>query len=128
MTITHPKGLYTIKVDTARKIVHEAPVGLWTKEEYQEYHQQYEQKVAPLITKEPWAILCDMTKYKMSDLGDVLAKHADWLANNNCKMTAMVVDSAIVKMQINRAVSGKIAQQAFTSVDEADAWLKTKGF
>lgn len=128
MTITHPSGLYTIKVDTSRKLVSEAPVGLWTKEQYQEYHSQYENKVAPLVAKEPWAILCDMRKYKISDLGDVLAKHAEWLENNNCKLTAMIVDSAIVKMQINRAVSGKIAQQAFTTEEEADAWLKTKGF
>jgi hypothetical protein len=128
MLITHPKGLYTINYDTARKVVYEAPVGLWTKEEYTEYHSQYENKIGPATGKQPWAICTDLRKYKMSDLGEVMSKHVEWLSDNNVKFSAMIVDSAIVKMQINRAVSGKIPQQAFLNETEADEWLKSKGF
>ncbi|MGB8455077.1 MAG: hypothetical protein WCD89_22450 [Anaerocolumna sp.] len=128
MLITHPKGFYTINYDTARKVVYEAPVGLWTKEEYAEYHSQYVNKIGPAMGKQPWAICTDLRKYKMSDLGEVMAKHVEWMADNNAKFSAMIVDSAIVKMQINRAISGKIPQQAFLNETEADEWLKSKGF
>lgn len=128
MKITHPKGLYTINYDADKKIVFEEPVGLWTKEEYAEYHNQYETKVGPVIGKQAWAIVSDLRKYKMSDLGDVMAKHTEWLANNNVQYGAVIVDSAIVKMQINRAVSTKFPQQAFLNEEEAMAWLKTKGY
>lgn len=128
MLITHPKGLYTIKYDSARKIVYEAPVGLWNKEDYAEYHSQFENKIGPAVGKQPWAVCTDVRKYKISDLGEEMAKHAEWLAENNVKYYAMVVDSAIVKMQMNRAVGVKIPQQAFLSESEADEWLKAKGF
>ncbi len=128
MLITHPKGLYTIKYDAARKVVYEAPVGLWNKDEYAEYHSQYVNKIGPEIGKQPWAICTDLRKYKISDLGDVMAKHVEWLIENNVKYSAMIVDSAIVKMQINRAVGVKIPQQAFLNETEAEEWLKTKGF
>ena len=73
-------------------------------------------------------MVSDLRKYKMSDLGDVMAKHTEWLANNNLQVAAVIVDSAIVKMQINRAISTKFPQQAFLSEEEALTWLKSKGF
>lgn len=128
MLITHPKELYTIKYDSARKVVFEAPVGLWTKEDYAEYHSQFVNKIGPTIGKQPWAICTDLRKYKLSDLGDVINQHTEWLNENNVQYSALIVDSAIVKMQINRAVGGKIPQLAFMNEQEADNWLKTKGF
>lgn len=128
MMITHPRGLYSINYDPDKKLIYETPVGLWTKEDYNEYHEQYVNKIGPVIGKQPWAAITDVRKYKMSDLGDVMAKHTDWLVENNIQCAAVIVDSAIVKMQINRAVSSKFPQQAFLNEDEAAAWLKTKGF
>lgn len=128
MLISNPKGLYTIKYDEARKVVFEAPVGLWTKEDYSEYHSQFENKLGPALGGKPWAICSDLRKYKISDLGDVMAKHTEWLGNNNLQYGAIIVDSAIVKMQINRAISSKFPQQAFLDEKEADEWLKSKGF
>jgi hypothetical protein len=128
MLITHPKGLYTIKYDSTRKIVYEAPVGLWTKEDYAEYHSQFENKIGPALGGQPWAICTDLRKYKISDLGDVIAKHTEWMQNNKLQYIALIVDSAIVKMQINRAVAGKVPQQAFLNEEEAETWLKSKGY
>lgn len=128
MLITHPKGLYTIKYDSTRKIVYEAPVGLWTKEDYAEYHSQFENKIGPALGGQPWAICTDLRKYKISDLGDVIAKHTEWMQNNKLQHIALIVDSAIVKMQINRAVAGKVPQQAFLNEEEAETWLKSKGY
>ncbi|SHM32255.1 hypothetical protein SAMN02746066_01587 [Anaerosporobacter mobilis DSM 15930] len=128
MLISNPKGLYTINYDPVKKLVKEAPVGLWTKEDYAEYHSQFENKIGPALGNQPWAICSDLRKYKVSDLGEIMAKHTDWLANNNLKYGAVIVDSAIVKMQINRAISSKFEQQAFLTEEEADVWLKSKGF
>ncbi len=128
MKITHPKCLYTINYDADKKIVFEEPVGLWTKEDYAEYHSQFENKIGPAVGNQSWAMVSDLRKYKMSDLGDVMAKHTEWLANNNLQVAAVIVDSAIVKMQINRAISTKFPQQAFLSEEEALTWLKSKGF
>ncbi len=128
MLISNPKGLYTINYDPVRKLVKEAPIGLWTKEDYAEYHSQFENKIGPAVGNQPWAICSDLRKYKVSDLGDIMAKHTDWLADNNVKFGAVIVDSAIVKMQINRAISSKFTQQAFLTEEEAEEWLKSKGF
>lgn len=128
MLISNPKGLYTINYDPVRKLVKEAPIGLWTKEDYAEYHSQFENKIGPAVGNQPWAICSDLRKYKVSDLGDIMAKHTDWLADNNVQFGAVIVDSAIVKMQINRAISSKFTQQAFLTEEEAEEWLKSKGF
>lgn len=128
MLITEPNGKYTIKYDSTRKVVLEAPVGLWTKEDYAEYHSQFVNKIGPAVGKQDWAICTDLRKYKLSDLGDVISKHAEWMYQNNLKFIALIVDSAIVKMQINRAVAGKVPQQAFLDEKEAEDWLKSKGF
>lgn len=128
MMISHPKGLYSINYDSNKRTVYETPVGLWTKEDYAEYHSQFENKIGPAVGSQPWALVTDLRKYKMSDLGDVMAKHTEWLANNNVACAAVIVDSAIVKMQINRAVGSKFPQQAFLDEEEAMTWLKTKGY
>lgn len=128
MQITNSKGLYTINLDESKKIVFEATVGLWKREDYLEYHSQFENKIGPALKGQPWAICSDLRKYKMSDLGDVMAKHTEWMASNHLKCAAIIVDSAIVKMQMNRAISTKFPQQVFTSEEEAKSWLKSKGF
>lgn len=128
MTINHPEGLYTINYDEKRSVVYEAPVGLWKKEQYMEYHSQYENKIGPALAGKPWAICTDLRNYKISDLADGMAIHAEWLVKNNVKFGATIVSSAIVKMQINRAFSPSFPQQAFLTMEEADEWIKLNGF
>lgn len=128
MLITDPKGLYTINVDPVRKIVFETPVGSWTKEDYSEFHNTYVEKVKPTLGNSPWCLCTDVRKYKLSDIADEISRHADWMNENNLQYAAVIVDSAIVKMQINRAGGNKVVQQAFMTEKEADDWLKSKGF
>lgn len=128
MLFSHPEGLYTISYDSERRLVREVPVGLWTKEEYLEYHNNLVNILGPLVCNEPWAILSDLRKYKISDLGDALAIHTEWLANNNLKYGAILCDSPIVKLQVNRAIGNKFEQRAFLTEEEAEEWLKSKGF
>lgn len=128
MLITNSKGLYTIKFDSTKNVAYEVPVGVWTKEDYIEYHSQFENKLGPALGNKPWAMISDLRKYKVSDLGDVMAKHGDWMANNNLQYSAVIVDSAIVKMQINRAMGSKFVQKAFLTEEEAVEFLKSNGF
>lgn len=128
MFISHPEGRYTIQYDPDKNLVFEAPIGLWNKDYYKEYHSQYVEKIGPILNGKPWAIRSDLRKYKISDLTPLLAMHTDWLAANNLQSAAIIVDNAIVKMQINRAISSKFIQKAFLTEEEADEWLRSKGF
>lgn len=128
MVISHPRGLYTIMVDADRRIVYEAPVGLWTKDDYMEYHNLYLDVILPALGAGEWSICTDYRKYRMSNVEEVLDEHINWLSENNVKYSGMVVDSAIIRMQINKAVGSRIPQQAFLDEAEADMWLKSKGF
>lgn len=128
MVISHPRGLYTIMVDTVRRIVYEAPVGLWTKDNYMEYHNLFIEVILPTLGEGAWSICTDFRKYRMSDLEDVMVNHLDWLSENNVKFSGLIVDSAIIRMQINKVMGTRIPQQAFLDEAEADHWLKSKGF
>jgi hypothetical protein len=128
MTIQSPSGKYTTTYDPARKVVIEQPVGAWTLEDFNAYNEEFSSKIISTIKMQPWSLLCDMSKYVISDLGNSISERVDWLASVNVQYAAMVVDSAAVKMQMNRASGNKIPTQAFTSREEANDWLKSKGF
>lgn len=128
MQVKCPKGMYTMKYDEGRKIIYETPVGFWTKEDYQRYANDYVSKLGPVVKGKTWATLTDLRNYKTSDISDEINKHAEWMKNSGCTTAAVIVSSAIVKMQINRLGSNHFQQQAFTDEKEADAWLKGQGF
>jgi hypothetical protein len=128
MTIQSATGKYVTTFDPARRVVYETPVGAWTEEDFKSYNEELSSKIISNIKSQPWSLLCDMSKYIISDLGGSLKERVDWLASVNLAYGAMVVDSAAVKMQMNRAAGNKLNVQFFTSREEADAWLKSKGF
>ncbi len=128
MQIKDSKGLYVIDFDVNKRIAFERNIGLWSKEDYLRYHNEYVTKITPLLAGKPWAKLVDITEYKTSDIADVMAKHADWMLKNNAKYAAIIVSSAIAKMQLNMVVSGKFEQKAFDTQAEAMEWLSSKGF
>ncbi len=128
MQIKDSKGLYSIDFDESKMVSYEKNIGLWSREDYLRYHNDYVSKIAPLIGCKPWAKIVDITEYKTSDIADVMEQHVNWMIQNNGKHSAIITDSAIVKMQINMAVSGKIEQRAFSTQAEAVEWLASKGF
>lgn len=128
MLIEDSKKMFTIKFDKTRRIAHETPVGLWTAEDYRRYHNEYVTKIATVLEKKPWAKLTDLRKYKTSSITEEMDKHTEWMAQVSCKCVALIVESAIVKSQLNRVIGGKFEQQAFTDEKEALDWLKSKGF
>lgn len=128
MEITDSKNFYTLKFDKERNICYETPVGFWTKDDYLRYHDDYTGKISKALNGKPWAKQIDLRNYKVSNITDEIQMHADWMEKNKVTTIAVVVSSAIAKMQMNRAGDGKFDQQAFTDEKEANEWLKSKGF
>jgi hypothetical protein len=128
MQIKDSKGFYLIDFDANKLISSEKNIGLWSKEDYLRYHNEYVSKIQPLLGGKPWAKLVDITEYKTSDIADVMGTHVDWMLKNNARYAAVIVSSSIAKMQVNMVVSGKFEQKAFTSRAEAIEWLTSKGF
>ncbi len=128
MFISHPRGLYTIMVDTSRRIVYEAPVGVWTKEDYREYHNLYINVIVPTLGEGGWSLCTDLRKYRMSDVDEDVNNHIEWLREKNVQYSGMIVDSAIIKMQMDKIMKTRIPQQTFLDEAEADMWLKSNGY
>ncbi len=122
------KGLYEIKFDSTRRISYEKNIGFWRKEDLERYHDEYVKKVSNEFNGKPWAICCDLREYKTSSINDEMNQHVQWKVNSGMCCAAIIVSDPIVKMQLNRASGGKYPQMAFTSQQEAEDWLKSKGF
>ncbi len=128
VTIQSPSGKYVTTYDPARKIVTEEVMGVWTEEDFKSYNQEFLSKIVSAIKMQPWCLLSDTSKYVISDLGNSVTERSEQLASLNLQHVAIVVNSAAVKMQMNRAVGNKLSMQAFTTKEEANDWLKSKGF
>jgi hypothetical protein len=126
--IKDTKGKYILEVDVNKRICFENPIGLWDKEDYARYHNEYVTQIASQFKGKNWAVCTDLRQYKTSDISDSMNEHAIWATQNGLTHCAYIVESAIIKMQMNRATKGKMEQQAFTDIDEAKAWLASQGF
>ncbi|ABW18435.1 hypothetical protein [Alkaliphilus oremlandii] len=125
MIIKDSKGSYELKVDAARGIVYETFNGFLNMESM---HNDYVNKVFPLIKGKKWTKCSDLRNYKTTTLNDG-DTHLEWCTKNGMVPGAIIVASAIVKMQMNRL--GKTSNSdpvAFDNLEEADAWLKSQGF
>jgi len=122
------KGFYEVKFDSMRRISYEKNLGFWRKEDIERYHNEYVKKVSPEFNGKPWAICCDLREYKTSNINEEMDRHVQWKVKSGMCCAAIIVSDAIVKMQLNKAAGGKYPQMAFTSAQEADNWLKSKGF
>lgn len=130
MQIKDTMGKYELKIDQNRRIVYETPIGLWKKEDVTRWLNDYKTHIQPLITdKKPWAVCAILTDYKTSSVADEINEFVKWKIENGLTKTAMVADSAIIKMQMSRVVKGTPTDPiSFSSLKEADEWLKSQGF
>jgi len=117
-----------LEVDASRRTCFEEPIGLLGEEDYTRYHNDYVTKVLPKFGGRQWAVCTDLRNYKTSSISDGMSAHTDWAAKNGLSHAAFIVDSAIAKMQMNRAITGKLKQKAFTDINEAKEWLRSEGF
>lgn len=128
MLIQDPQGKYTIKVDTTRNIVSEAQTGLWNKEDMKRFNSDFVNKIGPALKGKKWARLSNLRGYKPSDITEEIKEHVDWAEKNGLSCAAIVVESAIVKMQMGRSAIGSVKPKIFLDENEADAWLKSQGY
>lgn len=128
MVINDLKGMYTLTLDKGRRVVYEVNKGIWTKDDIARFQSDYEKIGKEFFDGKPWAAVCDLRDYKTSSIADEITEHTNWKVKNGLKYGAILVSSAIVKMQLNRTTGGIVTQQAFTEDKEADEWLKSQGY
>ncbi|WP_105618692.1 hypothetical protein [Vallitalea okinawensis] len=129
MVIKDIKGMYSIEVDSERKVVKEKQVGLWLKEDVDRFHQDYMNKVIPQLEgANGWANICDLRDYKTSDVVDVLRDHIQWKVQHGLQKAAIIVDNPIKTMQMMRIGGAAMEPMSFTSEEEASKWLSKHGF
>lgn len=128
MEIVDSKGKYKIKVDTARRISWETNIGVWAQEDLDRFQNDYAVKILPLLKGKDWAISSDVRQYKTSPID--MDKHVAWKNANGAKLGVIIVESAVVKLQINKASAGSkgFTVQAVINEEEASEWLASKGF
>lgn len=128
--IKDTEGLYEIKVDTDRRIVYENHFkGLFTSEALKRMDKDYKEKAIPALKGNKWAKYCDMRNYQLSNIVDEMNVHLQYCINNGLAHAALIVESSIVKMQMNRTGRNTpVPPNAFTDEKEADAWLKSQGY
>jgi hypothetical protein len=129
MLIKDVNGKYEIEVNTERGVVFEKIEGLWSLEDIQRYHQDYLTKVIPALKHRKWAKCCDVRTYKASTITDELNKNMALYIQNGLTGGAIIVDSAIVKMQLARSTKSiGLEPVPFDDLKEADKWLRSQGF
>jgi hypothetical protein len=129
MLIKDVNNRYEIEINTQRGIVFEKIDGFWTIEDIQRYQQDYVSKVIPALKHRKWVKCSDVRTYKTSTITDELNNVIGLCAQNGLVGGAIIVDSAIVKMQLARSTrSLGIEPVPFDNKEEADEWFKTQGF
>ncbi|MFZ5352704.1 MAG: hypothetical protein ACOZCL_08270 [Bacillota bacterium] len=128
ITVKDTKGMYTISFDPARCVVFEKNTGFWHPEDVKRFHNDYVVKIGPHLDGKPWAKYSDLREYKTSSINNEINEHVSWMISKNVKSVAILVESAIVKLQMNRAINNKFSQKAFDDEKEANEWLIAQGF
>ncbi len=128
MEITDSKGKYIIKVDPVRRISWETNIGVWTPEDLERFQGEYSTHILPLFTGKEWAISSDVRQYKTTPID--MDKHVAWKHAHGAKLGVIIVESAVVKLQINKASAGSqgFTVQAAVNEEEASDWLAAQGF
>ena len=128
--IKDTEGKYEINVDPTRMIAFQKHEGMFKEDCLERLDQDYKTKVIPLFKGSKWAKCCDLRNYKVGgDITDKMNIHNTYCIEKGMSHVALIVESAIVKMQMNRA--GKQIQFAPTACldeKEADIFLKSNGY
>ena len=131
MLIKDTQGKYELEVDVSKRIVVQRTVkGLFPVDAMERMHDDYVKKVIPLFKGQKWAKLCDMRDYATSPaINDLMEQHNKHCVSNGLAHVALVVQSAVAKLQMNRAGDKvKFAPMAFTTMEEAYDYLRTNGY
>lgn len=129
MIVKDVQGKYELDINSQRGVVFEVISGFWTLDDIQRYHQDYMTKVIPAMKNKKWAKCSDVRTYKASNITDELNKNMGVYSQNGLVGGALIVDSAIVKMQLSRSTKNiGLDPVPFDNLKEADEWLKSQGY
>lgn len=129
MVIKDTQDLYELRVDEKRRIVYEQFKGMFTKDAVVRIEKDYKTKIIPLFSGKKWAKYCDMRNYKLANSQDELNEFVKYCTDNGMAHAALIVESAIVKMQMNRVGRNVgVNPVAFTDEQEAEDYLKQNGY
>jgi hypothetical protein len=128
LSVKDANRLYELSFDSSRHIAYEKSIGFWKKEDLARYHDEYTKNLPMDFRGKPWAICCDLRDYKTSSISEEMQAHTQWKLSMGLKCGAIIVNDPIVIMQMNRAIDSKCPQKAFSSMEEADKWLRSQGF
>jgi len=128
MIITDIKGMYTIEVSPNGTIVQEAQKGAWTVDDFKRFQAEYASKIAPLVKGKKWAKCSDVSEYKTSSISTELQSHIEWAVGLGLTAGAIVLKSAVVKMQMNRGSGTLVSPKMFDNKAEAMSFLESEGY
>ncbi|WML35909.1 hypothetical protein [Clostridium sp. OS1-26] len=125
---------YTLETKPGQKRVYETITGLFTDEEYSEYHNEYAvQLCSEIKNMGKWIKVVDMRKYKMSSVVESVSKHLKWCSDNGLQASIVIADGVLVKSQMNRSTKVDGSKELFpqfyvTTLEEAEAKARELGY
>jgi hypothetical protein len=128
MLITDSHGKYELKIDIERAIVYEKNVGLWTDEDISRFHNEYLNKILPMLGGREWLKCTDLREYELSDITEGIISHIALCVEKRLFGGIIIVESEPIKMQMNYSVlySNMIFSPiAFTDFESAEKWLNS---
>lgn len=101
--------------------------GFWDSELMTRYEGELKEKLQ-MAPPSGFGFLVDLSETPVQDQ-KIVERHAattSWLEEAGCRASAMIIDSALLRMQVKRAAAGRIPLEHFATHDEAFAWLRTQ--
>nr|MBN2278869.1 hypothetical protein [candidate division Zixibacteria bacterium] len=123
---------YNIEIDEQRKIVISKIYSIWKEETARSYHEDYMQAVQPLL-REKWSKLTNLANWKSSypEIIQIIGEHMRWCHENGAVYSIYAIDNPVTTRQLKQMIEQAGADESaklFRSYDEADRFLKEKGF
>lgn len=131
MLVRDAEGKYILEVDKQRRIVYEKNIGLWKKEDFERFDNDYMNKIIPYLGAGSWSKQSDLRQYNPSTVisPELIGEYVKRCVDKGFKCAATLIDSVTLKMQLNRSTKNLDWEQCyFDEEKEADAWLREKGF
>lgn len=135
MKIVDIQGKYELEIERNGQIVYETvndtDRGLWTIADFTRLHNDYVNKIYPLVKGKAWTKCSDIRKYKTSLIVPAMTEHLAWAGKSGMGKGCIITDSAINKMQIERGAGGKgspLCPVVFITKEEARDWLHKEGY
>lgn len=125
---------YVIETKSGQNRVYETISGLFTDDQYKQYHNEYENQFASEVKRMgKWIKFVDMRKYKMSGVVESVSDHLKWCKNSGLQACVVVADQMLVKSQMKRSSKGDNGSELFpqfyvATEQEAEAKAKELGY